>query len=138
MKYLEKYINQTDSATNNRLMFTIGSYEDSSFFPIFDNTILIDPAQRQREHFGQQSTAIYSENHRSVIRHNCLNHHPYGTFYYSKKSGKTGRHFPHPVPPPILPNSPTLNSHHHTVITGGGRFSPVMNRTTYSAASNVR
>ena len=53
-----------------------------SFFPIFDNTILIDPVQRQREHFGQQAAAIYSENHRSVIRHNCLNHHPYGTFYY--------------------------------------------------------
>ena len=36
------HINQTDSATNNRLMFTIGSYEDSSFFPILNRSFSLN------------------------------------------------------------------------------------------------
>ena len=115
------------NSQNQQPMFTV-SFDDSygnedPFFPIFDNTILIDPIQRQREHFGQQhqhpTAAVFSAPQRSIVRHNCLNHHPYGTFYYSKKSGRTGRHCPPPVPPRDLPNSPVLNSHHHTVMAGG-------------------
>ena len=152
-------------------LFTVGSYEESSFFPLFDNPILIDPVQRQREHYSGSAsaggsgeaitpvscppavvtasavsgtaTAVYSDPHRTIIRHNCLNHHPYGTFYYSKKSGKTGRHFPHPVAPPRLPSSPTLNSHHHTVMAGplgtSGTISPnMLHQASNSAASNLR
>ena len=133
---------------NQQPMFTV-SFDDSygnedPFFPIFDNTILIDPIQRQREHFGQQhqqhhpttTAAVFSAPQRSIVRHNCLNHHPYGTFYYSKKSGRTGRHCPPPQVPPTrdLPNSPVLNSHHHTVMAGG--FFRNSNNT--SAESNVR
>ena len=133
------------NSQNQQPMFTV-SFDDSygnedPFFPIFDNTILIDPIQRQREHFGQQhqhpttTAAVFSAPQRSIVRHNCLNHHPYGTFYYSKKSGRTGRHCPPPVPPRDLPNSPVLNSHHHTVMAGGffGR-----NSNNNSAESNVR
>ena len=101
----------------------------------------IDPIQRQREHFvttHQHQTAVFSAPSRSIVRHNCLNHHPYGTFYYSKKSGRTGRHFPsaglQPVPPPRVPNSPVLNSHHHTVMAGG----LFRSNNSASAQSNVR
>ena len=34
-----------------------------------------------------------TESRRAYIRSNCLNHHPYGTFYYNKKSGRTGKHY---------------------------------------------
>ena len=145
---------ESNNQQSSQPMFTV-SFDDSygnedPFFPIFDNTILIDPIQRQREHFSshshshQRSTvttaAVYSEPQRSIVRHNCLNHHPYGTFYYSKKSGRTGRHFPstgaQPVPPPRVPNSPVLNSHHHTVMAGGVFTSRSSHNN--SAESNVR
>ena len=34
-----------------------------------------------------------TESRRAYIKSNCLNHHPYGTFYYNKKSGRTGKHY---------------------------------------------
>ena len=43
---------------------------------------------------------------------------------FSKKSGKTGRHYPphqNQVLPKV-PNSPTLNSQYHTVMAGGMNF----------------
>ena len=44
---------------------------------------------------------VFSQSRKSFIEHNCLNHHPYGTFYYNKKNGRTGRHFYRgPRPPP--------------------------------------
>lgn len=163
-------VNQSVQQQHHLLHPNVLSIEDSSsasgFFSsaaaaaaqtavVFDNTILIDPLQRHRDHLQQvpvSTAAVYSDHHRSVIRHNCLNHHPYGTFYYSKKSGKTGRHFhqhsryheaPN-APLPSLPDSPTLNSFHHTVMAGGPVFggsstSPMGDRTNVnSAASNFR
>jgi hypothetical protein len=35
--------------------------------------------------------AIFSEEEKTMIQHNCLNHHPYSSFYYNKKTGRTGR-----------------------------------------------
>jgi hypothetical protein len=106
-------------------MSDAGDLNNKSTAAVFDNSILIDPLQRQRQQ--QQSNgrkgqeAIYSEHNRSFTPHNCLNHHPYGTFYYNKKSGRSGRQHmsARPVPTPRVPNSPTLNSHHHTVVAGG-------------------
>ena len=43
-------------------------------------------------------------------------------FHYSKKSGKTGRHYPNQPILSKIPNSPILNSHHHTVMAGGITF----------------
>ena len=34
-----------------------------------------------------------TESRKAYIKNNCLNHHPYGTFYYNKKSGRTGKHY---------------------------------------------
>ena len=34
-----------------------------------------------------------TDSQRAYIKTNCLNHHPYGTFYYNKKSGRTGKHY---------------------------------------------
>merc|ERR1719510_2877901 len=94
---------------------------EETLVPIFDNTILIDPLLRQQQHQNGQQ-AVFHEPYKTVVKHNCLNHHPYGTFYYSKKTGKTGRHYPNQPILAKVPNSPILNSHHHTVMAGGITF----------------
>ena len=54
---------------------------EETLVPIFDNTILIDPLLRQQQHQNGQQ-AVFHEPYKTVVKHNCLNHHPYGTFYY--------------------------------------------------------
>ena len=55
---------------------------DESMVPVFDNTILIDPLLRQQQHQQNGQQAVFHEPMKTVVKHNCLNHHPYGTFYY--------------------------------------------------------
>ncbi len=39
---------------------------------------------RRYEHFTRETYILY-------LQHNILNHHPYGSFYYNKKTGRSGR-----------------------------------------------
>ncbi len=81
------------------------SFDDAdSPLPVFDGTILNDPynssnsANVRNGNNGNAAPgvgAVFSANDKSFIKHNCLNHHPYGTFYYNKRTGRTGRHYHH-------------------------------------------
>ena len=69
--------NNTWRMESNNQMFAVsfdsedGGIEgqQEQFFPIFDNTILIDPIQRQREHYvttHAHQTAVFSAPQRSI------------------------------------------------------------------------
>ena len=70
-----------NSGTQFRTDQLIYQSPEEALVPIFDNTILIDPLLRQQQHQNGQQ-AIFHEPLKTVVKHNCLNHHPYGTFYY--------------------------------------------------------
>ena len=79
---------------------------------------------------------VFSQSRKSFIEHNCLNHHPYGTFYYNKKNGRTGRHYysgGQPKPPPR-----TTSALSNATAKCNGPTTPVQPRETAAASPASR